>query len=271
MNWLSKLDRKYHKFAIKGLTNYLVGLTGLVFVLNYINGNNLFLEKISLEPYFILKGEVWRLVTYIFIPPSLSPLWIIFALYFFYMVGTGLEQEWGSFKFNFYYFLGILGTTIGAFIAGGGITTTYLSMSLFLAFAYIFPNFEILIFFILPVKIKYLGILTWILYGYTLITAPFNVKIAIIVSIVNFLIFFSSDILKDIKNRKTVSNNRQKFKTSNFKVEKYTIENIHKCTVCGRTQEDDPNLEFRYCSKCEGRHAYCSDHLFSHTHITEKK
>ena len=102
MNWLNKLDRKYHKFAIKGLTNYLVGLTGLVFVLNYINGNNLFLEKISLEPYFILKGEVWRLVTYIFIPPSLSPLWIIFALYFFYMVGTGLEQEWGSFKFNFY-------------------------------------------------------------------------------------------------------------------------------------------------------------------------
>lgn len=262
MNWLSKLERKFRKFAIPGLINYLVGLTGIVFVLDQIS-QGLVTEKISLQPDLILKGEIWRLVSYIFIPPSTSIIWIIFALYFLYMIGTGLEQEWGSFKFNFYYLTGVIGTTLGAFIAGGdGITTTYLSMSLFLAFAYIYPNFEIMIFFILPVKVKYLGILTWLFYGYTLITEPFNIKIAIIVSIINFFIFFSGDIIKNMKNNRSVASNRQK-----FKVQKYQPETIHKCTVCGRTEKDDSKLEFRYCSKCEGRHAYCSEHLFSHTHI----
>ncbi|MBC8061369.1 MAG: rhomboid family intramembrane serine protease [Clostridiaceae bacterium] len=261
MNWLNKLERKYRKFAIPGFINYLVGLTGIVYALDYITRSNL-IEKISFDRDLILKGEVWRLVSYIFVPPSTTILWIFFALYFLYMIGTGLEQEWGSFKFNFYYFTGVIGTTLGAFIAGGNGTTIYLSMSLLLAFAYIYPDFEILVFLILPVKMKYLGYLTWITYGYALIKNPFNIKIAIIVSIINFFIFFSGDIIKNLKNKKSVTKNRQK-----FKVQKYAPESIHKCTICGRTEKDDSKLEFRYCSKCEGRHAYCSEHLFSHTHI----
>ena len=264
MNWLNKLERKFSKFAIPGLVNYIVGLTGLTFILNLIS-NGVFVEKISFEPHLIMQGQIWRLVSYIFIPPSDSIIFLAFALYLFYMIGTGLEQEWGSFKFNIYYFVGVIGTTIGAFIVGGG-TSTYLTTSLFLAFAYIYPNFEILLFFIVPIKMKYLGILTWVLYGFSLITEPVNIKISILISIVNFFIFFSKDIIGNLKNNRSVSNNRQK-----FKVQKYQVESVHKCTICGRTEKDDPKLEFRYCSKCAGRHAYCSDHLFSHEHIIEKK
>jgi len=263
MNWLNKLERKYRKFAIPNLIYYLVGLTAITTVLDAISGNILS-QRLFFDRDLILSGEVWRIVSYIFQPQGLS-IWTAFALYFLYIVGTGLEQEWGSFKFNFYYLIGFLVTTIGAFISGGG-TAIYLSMSLFLAFSYIYPNYEVLLFFFVPVKVKFLGILVWLVYGYSLIFKPFDMKIAILASIVNFLIFFYKDLIKSIKNKGTVTNNRQK-----FKVLKYEAETTHKCTICGRTEKDDPKLEFRYCSKCEGRHAYCSEHLFSHTHLTKNK
>ena len=263
MNWLNKLERKYRRFAIPNLINYLVGLTSIAFVLNFVSGNVLS-QKLIFDRDLILGGEVWRIVSYIFAPESMS-LWTVFIIYLLYLVGTGLEQEWGSFKFNFYYLIGFISTTLGAFISGGG-TATYLSASLFLAFAYIYPNYEMLLFFFVPVKIKYLGMLTWLVYAYSLLFSPFYIKIAILVSVINFLIFFYGDLIKSIKNKNKVSNNRQK-----FKVLKYEAETTHKCTICGRTEKDDAKLEFRYCSKCEGRHAYCSEHLFSHTHLTKNK
>lgn len=259
MNWLDKLERKYGRFSIKNLMTYIISLNALVYMLTYVL--KLPVDNLILYPELVLKGEVWRLITYIFIPPSASLFWIIFVLYFYYMIGNSLEHEWGSFKFNIYYFMGMLGTTIAAFISGSGTTATYLNLSLFLAFAYIYPNYEILLFFILPIKVKYLAWLNWIFIGFTIIFQPLPLKLAAIVSIINYFVFFGKDMVTGAKNRKYVYENRKRFK---YSVPKNA--SIHKCTVCGITEKDNPNMEFRYCSKCEGDYEYCMEHLHNHQH-----
>jgi membrane associated rhomboid family serine protease len=264
MHWFDKLERKYGRFAISNLMKYIVLFNALAFILSYIAPTGPFISKLMLIPDLVMKGEVWRLFTYIFIPPNLSPIWIIFALYFYYLIGTGLEQEWGSFKFNLYYFLGMIGTTIAAFITKSPATATYLNLSLFLAFARIYPDFEILVFFVLPVKVKYLAYFDWFLIITAIIFGPIPLKAAAAASLVNYFIFFGKDILKRTKNKREVYNNRQK-----FKIDLPDNVAIHKCTICGITEKDDPNMEFRYCSRCDGLHEYCMEHLHNHEHIKE--
>jgi len=207
---LDRLERKFGRFAIKGLMIYITTGNLAVFILNFLMPSLNLTMKLMLIPSLVLKGEVWRLVTYIFIPPQSSIIFIIFALYFYYMIGNTLEREWGSFKLTVYYLIGMIGTTIAAFFTGAS-SSTYLNLSLFLAFAYLYPNFEILIFFVLPVKIKYLAWLNWAFILYTIIFESLSLKIAAIVSIANYLLFFGSDLIKWIKNRRNVYNNRKNF------------------------------------------------------------
>ena len=263
MNWFDKLERKLGKFAVRGLMKYIVGLTAFVFLLSFIDPTGSAEFKLMLIPALVMRGEVWRLITYIFIPPTYSMLWIIFILYFYYMVGTSLEHEWGSFRFNIYYFVGMLGTTAAAFLTGGGATAVYLNLSLFLAFARIFPNYQILIFFILPVKIKYLAWVYWIYISYTVLS-PFNplaVKVVAIVSIANYFLFFGKDMVT-----RTKSSSRAYYNKTRFHAQIPRNITIHRCTVCGKTEKDDPIVEFRYCIDCEGDYEYCMEHLYSHEH-----
>lgn len=211
MKVLDRLDRKFGHLAIKGLMTYIVGLNLAVYFLSYIDPTGNLSNKLALHPSLVLKGEVWRLITYIFIPPAASMLWILLVLYFYFMIGSSLEREWGSFKFNIYYFIGMLGTTLAAFISGGGATSTYLNLSLFLAFASLYPDYQILIFFILPVRIKYLAWLNWIIIVFTVITQPLPLKVAAIVSVINYFVFFGEDILVNVKARRKVYYNRKKF------------------------------------------------------------
>ncbi|SHH96199.1 rhomboid family intramembrane serine protease [Clostridium grantii] len=213
MSWLNKLERKYGKYAIKNLIMYIVGLNAFVFLLGAISPSGAYSveQKLALIPSLIMQGEVWRIITFIFIPFSNSPIWMIFALYFYYLIGTTLERQWGSFKFNIYYLLGILGTIIAGFITNGA-TNEYLNLSLFLAFAYLFPNFEVRLYFILPLKIKYLAYFTWALFGFDLLTASFSNKLAIIAAVVNFFIFFGKDIYKDFRIKGKVRANRKRFR-----------------------------------------------------------
>lgn len=207
---LDRLERKFGRFAIKGLMIYVTTGNLAVFILNFLMPSLNLPMKLMLIPSLVLKGEVWRLVTYIFIPPQSSIIFIIFALYFYYMIGNTLEREWGSFKLTVYYLIGMIGTTIASFFTGAT-SSTYLNLSLFLAFAYLYPNFEILIFFVLPVKIKYLAWLNWAFILYTIIFESLSLKIAAIVSIANYLLFFGSDLIKWINNRRNVYNNRKNF------------------------------------------------------------
>jgi len=262
LNWLDKLERKLGKFAIRNLMAYIVGITGIVFALSYYDKSGFVINKLMLIPALVLKGEVWRLITYIFIPPSLSLIWILFTLYFYYMVGNALEHEWGSFRFNIFYLIGMIGTTIAAFITGYGATSLYLNLSLFLAFAKIYPDYELLMFFIIPVKMKYLAMLEWVFIAFTVITGDMSTRIIAVVSILNYFLFFGRDILERSKSGRQTYNNRRRFQSElprNF--------TIHKCTICGKTERDDPNMDFRYCPECEGDYEYCMEHVRNHEHV----
>lgn len=244
---------------------YITGINCLVallsYVMSYTETGLLFTMKLALDPSLVMKGEVWRLVTFLFIPPTTSPIWLLFTLYFYYMVGSTLEHEWGPFKFNIYYLLGVLGTIGAAFLGGTG-SAMFLNLSLIFAFSYLFPNYQMLIFFMLPVKIKYLSMF----YALTLVLMflgnPVYGLITVSGSVLNFLLFFGKDIIMRIATGRKVYYNRRSFES---KIPKVVI--IHRCAICGKTERDDKNLEFRYCVDCEGDYEYCMEHLYNHEHI----
>lgn len=262
LKWLNKLERKYGRYAISGLMKYIVAANLAVFLLEVINPG---LEaNLMLIPQAVMAGQVWRLVTFILIPPATSAFWILFTLYFYYIIGMGLEQAWGSFKFNIYYLVGMIATIIVSLIGGSPAIGVFINLSLFLAFASIYPNHEVLLFFILPVKVKYLGILNAVLLAQQFIMGGVGIKLMILASLANYFIFFGKDFIELFKTKKKVKRNKEKFKVIEMK--DYVR---HRCTVCGITERDDPNMEFRYCSKCSGHKEYCMNHLKNHEHIND--
>jgi len=265
MKLLNKLEKKFGRYAITQLIVYIVGINALVYILSYAMPQSEAISKLWLDPQLVLEGEVWRLITWIFIPPSASLLWIFFILYFYYMVGIGLEHEWGSFKFNIFYLTGMTATILAAFITGEGTTAIYLNLSLFLAFAYLYPDYEILLFFILPVKVKYLAWLNWAFIVFTILTAPLADKAAALVSVSNYFLFFGSDIISAIRNRGSAVQRKGSFiRSINTPARKGAV---HTCTICGITEDDDITMEFRYCATCDGDYEYCMKHLKTHDHV----
>jgi membrane associated rhomboid family serine protease len=262
---IDKLERKLGRFAIRDLMIYIVGLNALVYVLSIAYPQSTAANKLVLDPDLIMKGQIWRLFTYIFIPPAASILWIFFILYFYYIVGIGLERAWGSFRFNAYYFTGMIATALAAFVVGQGATALYLNLSLFLAFAYIYPDFEVLLFFFIPVKVKYLAWLNWAFIALTVLTAPLASKVAALVSVSNYFLFFGRDIVSGIRHNRSAYHRRKRFSPLPQRA------TIHRCTVCHMTEKDDPKMEFRYCSTCEGDYEYCMTHLKTHEHVKSEK
>ncbi len=260
MNLLDWLERKLGRYAIRQLMVYIIGINGLVYFLSFAHPESNAISKLALDPRLVMKGEVWRLFTYIFIPPATSILWIFFILYFYYIVGTGLEHAWGSFRFNIYYFAGMAATAAAAFIVGKGTTALYLNLSLFLAFAYVYPNYEILLFFFVPVKVKYLAWANWAFIAFTVLSAPLPAKAAAVVSVLNYFLFFG----KDIVNATSSYQRRRHFRSLSAVPPK---KSVHKCTICGMTENDDITMEFRYCSRCDGDYEYCMPHLKTHEHV----
>ncbi|NLD45779.1 MAG: rhomboid family intramembrane serine protease [Clostridiaceae bacterium] len=273
MSLLDKLERKFHKFAIKGLMLHIVILNMTVYMIHLLKPE--VFNFLYLDPGLIMKGQVWRLLTYIFIPPVLgieNIIWIVFVLSFYYTIGMSLEREWGSFRFNLFYLVGMLGTTAASFILnhffGGTLATaTYLNMSLFLAFARIFPDYEILLFFFIPVKVKYMAWLAWFFFGLTVLVplVPLTYKVAVVVAILNYFLFFGRDIVLNTRGRGSSVYRKTKYKM-NLPRKDYR----NKCTVCGVTDKDNPQMEFRYCSGCEGDYEYCMEHLRNHEHVSKE-
>ncbi|MFZ7119991.1 MAG: rhomboid family intramembrane serine protease [Eubacteriaceae bacterium] len=210
MKWLWKVERKFDKFAIHNLMMYVVTINFAVFLIDYLILPG-FTSYLVFSPYLFLQGQIWRIVTFVFIPPSAGVIFILFALYFYYMIGTSLENEWGTTKFNLYYFIGIIGTIIASFLTGSYATATYVNLSLFLAFAQFFPDFQVLIFFILPVKMKYLAYINWAFFAYTIIFGNISLKVFAIVSLLNFFLFFYQDFIGGIKLKRQVYKNRKNF------------------------------------------------------------
>lgn len=214
MKWFQKLERKFGRYAIRDLILYIVILNAVVFVISFLVPQSDLHSKFALIPAKVLQGEVWRLVTFLFLPTTNSPIGIIFTLYLYYLIGTNLENQWGSFRFNLYYLIGVLSTIAAAFIGFSPVTAEHLNLSLFLAFAHLFPNFELLLFFFIPVKVKYIGWFSWALVVFSILFNPLPWKLSAAASIINYLVFFGSDHIQGLKLRRKTYQNRKRFRNA---------------------------------------------------------
>lgn len=284
MKFIDKLERKFGRFGIPNLTIYMIICYVIGYALMIVNPG--ILNWLSLEPAYILRGQVWRLVTWVLYPPSTSGvLWFAIAvLFFYYPIGTSLERTIGTFKYTLYILSGVIFTILGAFILyfllGGNVlvgnvfSTYYISLSTFLAYAMCYPDMQVLLMFIIPVKMKWMAIFYVVIVVYEMIqyvmAGAWYLVIPIVASLLNFIIFyfgtkdFSRYNPKEVHRRnefRRAMEPQGRMKSGSGSVTK------HKCAICGRTELDDPNLEFRFCSRCNGNYEYCQDHLFTHTHV----
>ena len=201
---INKLERKYGRYAIENLMKIIVVGMGLVYAVDLISapmnrGVGTLSQFFAFSRLLILRGQIWRLITFVFVPPASSPLFILITLYFYWLIGQYLEQYWGAFRFNLYYLSGMLGAIIAGFITGTS-TNYYLNLSLFLAFAAYQPDLEVLLFFILPVKIKWLALIALASLTYMLFTSPWSGKLALIMSLINLILFFGPELIQEFKN-----------------------------------------------------------------------
>ena len=267
---------KHPRFGVNNLMLYIVFGTLAVWLLGAMDTTYTLVNALTFNAAAVLKGQVWRIITFVFIPQS-SGLWLFLFLYFYYFVGSTLEREWGPGRFTIYYLTGMLMTIIYGFVTyfvtgrSYFMTSNYINLSMFFAFATLFPDNVVLLFFIIPVKVKWLAWIDAAFFAWSILSSLFHLNwvgvVLPVVAILNFLLFFSSDAAR-IFGRVRHRTSRQ---TINFK--KATKEAkkdkgyLHKCAVCGITDADDPNMEFRYCSKCNGYYCYCMDHINNHVHI----
>ena len=284
MKFIDKLERKFGRFGIPNLTIYMIVCYVIGYALMIVNPG--ILNWLSLEPAYILRGQVWRLVTWVLYPPSTSGvLWFAIAvLFFYYPIGTSLERTIGTFKYTLYILSGVIFTILGAFILyflfGGNVlvgnvfSTYYISLSTFLAYAMCYPDMQVLLMFIIPVKMKWMAIFYVVIVVYEMIqyimAGAWYFGVPVLGCMCNFIIFyfgtkdFSRYNPKEVHRRnefRRAMEPQGRMKSGSGSVTK------HKCAICGRTELDDPNLEFRFCSRCNGNYEYCQDHLFTHTHV----
>lgn len=274
-NWLDKMERRFGRYAIRNLTMYLLAGYAIGYLLSFTMPQ--LLTYFTLEPALILKGQVWRLLSWVIIPPNDNIIFVIFMMLLYYSLGNTLESYWGAFRYNVYIFSGILFTVIGAFIVNGligGITgfgslysTYYINMSIFLACASIMPDYQLLLYGIIPIKMKWLAVLDVVLLAVDAVQGGLIIRIVIIASLLNFIIFFFCNRNLRGHSPKQAARRKKFQKQISRPQNQYVGGAKHRCAVCGRTELDNPTLEFRYCSKCNGNYEYCNEHLFTHTHV----
>lgn len=294
-----ELERKYGKYAIKNLSKIIIGFYVLGYILQIAAEPAL--ELLLLDPYCVLHGQIWRLFTWLLTPPSGLSIFTLINLFFFYSLGSTLEKLWGDFKYNLYIFIGIISVVVGVFalyFIGAytgifGLTpdiyaqyssiisyyagTYYINLSVIIAFCLTIPDMTVMLYFIIPLKMKYFAILEAVFlaidfFGYLKLGRFALVPCGMmLISLLNLFIFFFTSG----KKQRPRYNDSFGTKRANFTV--FRGENSgnnnpvgitrHKCVICGRTEQSNPGLTFRFCSKCKGNYEYCEDHLYTHTHI----
>lgn len=306
---MSNFERKFGKYAINNLPLMMIMCYGVGYIIKFINPS--FLNYLTLNPYAILHGQIWRVITWLIIPPTESNIFfILIMLLFYYSIGSSLERTWGTYQYNIYIFSGILFTLLGAFLLmgyaylvwGNGIlggiknsaslysslmftqapadyfayaamafTTYYVNMSIFLGYAATFPEARVLLFFIIPIKVKWMGIVYAGLMVYEFFLGTIEMKFAIFFSLLNFAVFWLRTrnggfrvSPKQMKRKMEFNRNYNAAAAAGRSGKTVTR---HKCAICGRTELDSPDMQFRFCSKCEGNYEYCEEHLYTHTHI----
>ena len=292
---MNKFEKKFGKYAIPNLSTVLIICYAVGYAIQFLNND--FLSYLTLDAYKIIHGQIWRLFTWVVVPPSMGNIFTtLLMLYFYWSIGTTLERTWGTCRYNVYIFSGMLFTVLGCFVAmgagyllykdawvlmnaGGSLffNTGYINMSIFLAFAATFPEAQVLLMFIIPIKVKWIGILDAVLLvwefitgarvsvgGAILLDVSLYARIAILSSLLNFIVFFFTYRKGIIRSPKQIKRQHEFKREVNRNTHMVTK---HKCAICGRTDESNPELEFRFCSKCNGNYEYCQDHLFTHKHV----
>ena len=278
--WLDRFCYKHPRLGIPDLMKYVVIGNIVVYLLDMFSGYACS-AMLAFIPAGILQGQIWRLVSFIFVPPTgYGAIGLALFLYMYYMIGNMLEREWGTTKFTLYYGIGVAANIVVGLVLTliygpnhpyAVVDITYLNMSLFLAFAALYPALRFLLFFIIPVKAKWLAWIDLAFFALSILSSLLRFYwvgvIVPIVALLNFLLFFSSSAAR-IFGRFRYQHSRQ---TINFKKAAREAKRdkgyLHKCAVCGITDADDPNMEFRYCSKCNGYYCYCMKHINDHIHI----
>ena len=277
------------RFGIPNLMKFIVIGSVIVYLLAIFAGYGA-VSFLSFRWSYITQGEIWRLITFVFMPGYYTTgdvLWLALFLYFYYMIGNVLEREWGTAKFTLYYLSGVVLTVIvgivTALVSGYDVIiegTSYVNLSMFFAFAMLYPDTQFLLFFFIPVKVKWLAWIDAAFFALSVLSSlmrlDFLNALLPVVALLNFFVFFWTNIADEIDYRRGRARHQTSHQTIHFKSavrqqRKKEAERgyRHKCEVCGRTDADYPDLEFRYCSRCAGYHCFCQDHIFNHEHFTE--
>ena len=291
---MKKLRNRFERFCFQhrnwGIPNLMLYITvgsALVYFFTMATENALLYEWLAFDRSLILRGQVWRLFSYAILMNSSNVFFTLLMLVCYYSIGRAMENVWGTLRFNLFYLCGILIMDIYCMIFNCYADVYYLNLSLFLAYATMYPDAQFMIMFIIPVKAWILALVDLVLVLLGLLTSVFPYNLFSVLSIANYFLFFGKDVLRVIPiswqaNFRRLFRKRPKKKAGDVKpipfptagsyqatVAKPKAPYTHRCVVCGRTDVSDPDLEFRYCSRCSGYHCYCEDHINNHTHVEE--
>ncbi|MBR1660245.1 MAG: hypothetical protein IJ705_08000 [Oscillospiraceae bacterium] len=292
MNAVDRFCYLHPRFGIPNLMLYIVIANAIIWLFNLMDTTGSLTMALMFSPYHILRGQVWRLVTFALMPHTSGFLALI-AFYFYYFIGSTIERQWGSGKFTLYFLSGLVMTVIYGFIVyfimtanaessyqeavslmlGSFVNAYYIYLSMFFTFATLYPDMQVLLFFIIPVKMKWLGLLDAALFLYDVIRIqPLAFKFLPVVAVLNYLLFCGDwlfALFRPVRRqqRRNTVNFQNEVRRMNYERKQKPYNRI--CEVCGRTDTDYPELEFRYCSRCAGYHCYCIEHINNHRHVTE--
>lgn len=272
MKFINKLEQKFGRYAIPNLMLYVIIINAVGFLISQLQPQLLLYICWDMEA--ILHGQIWRLVTFMMFPFDSNMLSFLLYALVYYSIGNTLERTWGAFRFNLYIFTGILGHILAGVLLYAifrinlyTMSTSYLNMSLFLALAMTYPDSQFLLFFVIPVKAKWMAAFSAAFLVVEAVQGGIVTRVMIVMSLLNFLLYLVVNRNSFRYNPKDVLRRNEFKRRMNQGPGKVSGKPLHKCTVCGRTDKDHPELEFRYCSKCAGAYEYCNEHLYTHIHI----
>ena len=272
--WLDRFCYDHPNFGIPNLMKYIVIGNVMVYFLDLFS-RGYASWMLSFSSPLILQGQLWRVLSFIFVPTGGGfVLWFVMTTLFYYYIGNALERQWGTTRFTVFYGLGILLNIIMGFVMGST-SMYYINMSMFFSFATLYPEMQVLLFGILPLKVKWLAWLDAALFAYDIFFSIFSQKwitaVLPLVALLNYFIFFWDDLMSAVRRTGQRAAYRANPQTINFKKAQKQVQErrgyLHKCAVCGITDADDPDMEFRYCSKCNGYYCYCMKHINDHVHV----
>lgn len=303
VNPRQRFERFCFKHRNKGIPNLMLFISlgsALVYVYSMVMNSDLLQEWLCFDYQLILQGQVWRLFSYALLYDGGNILMTAIGLMCYFSLGRAMENIWGTFRFNLYYFCGILlmdvyAMVIGAVMGDGYgymmnmfVSITYLNMSLFLGYATLYPDTHFLLFFIIPVWAWIFALIDLVMVVYYLVALPLPFNVFPLIALANYFLFFGKDVVNVLPmswrvnaRRLFKKQPRQKTKgeprvvpfptAGSYEASTAQVKApyTHRCTVCGRTDVSHPELEFRYCSRCKGYHCYCEDHISNHDHVTE--